>query len=177
MNFAVDSGVVSDGRQLVVELLGDGYVNPNASPPDATTRLTASISTQTGMRISTVSADSGVFNDNRDMTGVSVPVPPTFGLDGGITGVASAMGGLTGNASFFLMPNPSTSLPYPISNPFSFYQAFYFTGFTATGSGTFQGNTAIDAVPEPATVLSALFGVPALGYWVRRRRVAKELAA
>jgi hypothetical protein len=84
--------------------------------------------------------------------------------------------------SFSVTDNSADSVPASIegfaTSPYSLTArtAFTITASSVTRSFSFDNRTTFE-LPEPATVLSALFGVPALGYWVRRRRVVQELAA
>lgn len=160
--------------RLVVEFLGDFYVEPGAGV--AVNTLSGTVTSQ-NLNIGSISVDSGVSNSN-------AALPGTVGDTTGLAGLVSVSGSILAPGAASLVPNTDTSPIYAISNPFSSYQVFDLSGFTPT-SGT-SGSATLGATarvigpgnadfptPEPASMVAwaAFAGLgAAFGYRRNRRK-------
>jgi len=90
---------------------------------------------------------------------------------------ASASRTSPGTSSLVFSPGTSVNPTTPGGTPFSMTDVLSFTFALDAGSGQTTANVSastVASVPEPASVVVALTGLPvlALGFWVRRRRQA-----
>jgi hypothetical protein len=101
----------------------------------------------------------GAVTDNPPGTGTNTYVYPPAGLPAGYS---------AGNGSFGLDPAP---VGFANAGVFSMVTETVLT-FTGNGTASFDADLAVSAVPEPATMASAMAGVVLFGagFWLRRRR-------
>jgi len=163
-NYTGPTGASSN--KLLVEFLGTGYTLPAGS-----SQVTANGSPSTsGLAATTVTLVSSVSTTNAGLSAT-----PTFPATTptGAAGTASASGSM-GGASSVLTPNPTNGAIFS-HGTYSFYQAISFSGFTNNNqSGSLSAGSAVVAVPEPMTLISAFVGLSSLGMYRLRRRKAVE---
>src|SRR5262249_51690359 len=114
INIYYSGGVGANSDTLLIEVLGDSYVNPTAPAP-AFISSNASPSSA-GLAANSIIMTSGVLNGNVSLSGT-----PGTTL-GGQLGQTIGTGSMIENDSSVLLPNPSVGPTFNISNPFTFYQ-------------------------------------------------------
>jgi hypothetical protein len=156
------TGTGASSDMLIVEFLGTNFVHPLPGPASITSNGSPSTS---GLAANSLTMISGVNNANGGL-------PATPGSTAGLSGTTTSTGSI-GSASSVLVPNPATGAVFSIANPFSFYQAFTFSGFTNTNQAgsVSAGSTVASTIPEPSAIVIALTAVPfvGVGAWLRRR--------
>jgi hypothetical protein len=159
------SGPTAPSDKLLVEILGDGYVNPAAGI--AQVIQTNASPSQVGLAASSVNMTSGVVNGNVGLSGSPGTTLATLGT--------VSINGTMGAGSTVLQPNNASGPGFAIANPFTFYQSFLLSSFTNNGTGSISAGTQVSAVPAPAGVLLVMAGLPVLGgfSWMRRRKAAQ----
>jgi SdrD B-like domain len=138
------SGASSD--TLLVEVLGDSYLNPSGGLAQITSDADTSTS---GLAASNVIMTSGVLSGNVGLGAVTTVSETPLGSQlGETTGT-----GVMGSASNTLTPNPAVSgSPFTIPDPFTFYQTYTFSGFSNTDqAGSLSAGSEVDAVAVTAT--------------------------
>jgi len=160
------TGAAADS--LLIEVLGNNYVNPLSALPNVVIKSNASPSTS-GLSASNVTMTSGVFNGTVLLASQPL-VGSTYGPLTGQLGMTTAVGAMVSSSSV-LMPNPVSGAPFSISNPFTFYQTYGFSGITSEGQGSLSAGSTV-STPAPAGLTLALVGLPLLGTygWLRNRR-------
>jgi hypothetical protein len=152
------SGTGANSDALLVEVLGDSYVNPTAGPAVITSNASPSTS---GLTATNVVMTSGVLDGTVALSGTA---GTTLTGQMGMTTGTGEMG--AGQASSVLTPNPATGATFTIADPFTFYQTYTFAGFANTNqNGTFTAGTTVNgqSVTNGSLSGSKLLAVPTPG--------------
>jgi hypothetical protein len=156
--------------RLLIEVLGDSYMNPMAPAPSQITSNGSASSGTHGL------ADSIVMQSTVITGNVALSGTPGTTLTASGMGTTTNTGAVIPGFSTTFVPNPAKGAIFPISNPFTFYQTYVLQNVTVTGTASVTGATEVDAVtPVPASLILVLSGLPILGAycWLRRRNVVQ----
>jgi len=170
------SGTISASTRLVVEF----FSNNNAMiAGTANLNTNGNLTSTPGTNPNTGQPFGVATNDNTTLTSSFsnsvAALPGTPGALAGFVGTTTGSGGYISGQPSTLAP-PVASNSAATSGNVNFYQVFSVGSFTQTGQGTLGATASLTvtptAVPEPATVVSALVGLGGLGLAKLRRRKA-----
>jgi hypothetical protein len=160
-NLVINGGATSQMFSSIrIQVTSTGFTVPTGN----NLAFSSSLSGSYGANIfTTPSNQSHLFQSFLDLTNALFGMQHTGGPQNFTT---PAVSGTTALASTM------TSLQNVNTTPFSMTNIFELDNITIGSGAQIQltGTTTLSAVPEPATIISALVGLPILGAWRLRRR-------